>query len=387
MRKGKFLPLLLAAALLLSACGNGGSSGESASTASESSGSAEASAAETAAAETSTAETAAAEASAAGEVASATDEVFAMDTYMTVTCYGDQCEEAVAAAIAEIERLDALLSVGEEDSEVALINANGSGTLSEDTLIMVQESLELWETTGGAFDITIYPLMELWGFTTGDFAVPDEEELQAMLALSGSENLTLDEESGLLTVGSGQGIDLGGIAKGYTSGRIMEIFEEYGIVSGMVSLGGNVQCYKTKTDGSLWRVGIQNPLEADDSSSFVGIVSVADQAVITSGGYERYFVDEETGETYHHILDPDTGYPAESGLISVTVVSDNGMLADGLSTACFVMGLEESTSYWQEYGEAFDLILMTEEGDVYVTEGIADSFTSDFTVNLIERED
>lgn len=284
MRKGKFLPLLLAAALLLSACGNGGSSGESASTASESSGSAEASAAETAAAETSTAETAAAEASAAGEVASATDEVFAMDTYMTVTCYGDQCEEAVAAAIAEIERLDALLSVGEEDSEVALINANGSGTLSEDTLIMVQESLELWETTGGAFDITIYPLMELWGFTTGDFAVPDEEELQAMLALSGSENLTLDEESGLLTVGSGQGIDLGGIAKGYTSGRIMEIFEEYGIVSGMVSLGGNVQCYKTKTDGSLWRVGIQNPLEADDSSSFVGIVSVADQAVITSGG-------------------------------------------------------------------------------------------------------
>ncbi len=366
MGKVKTLPLLLAAILLLSACGSTAASNSSAGATSESGGAAS---------------------SATKEIASATGEVFAMDTYMTVTCYGDRCEEALAAAIAEIERLDALLSVGEADSEIAAINASGAGTLSEDTLTMVQESLRLWRTTGGAFDITIYPLMELWGFTTGDFAVPDGEALQSLLAFSGSEWLTLDEDDGVLTLGDGQGIDLGGIAKGHTSGRIMEIFAEYELVSGVVSLGGNVQCYRTKTDGSLWRVGIQDPLNPDDSSSYVGIVSVADRAVITSGAYERYFTDEATGKTYHHILDPDTGYPAESGLISVTVVSENGMLADGLSTACYVMGLEESIAYWQIYGAEFELILMTEDGDVYVTEGIADSFTSEFTVYTIEREE
>jgi thiamine biosynthesis lipoprotein len=118
----------------------------------------------------------------------------------------------------------------------------------------------------------------------------------------------------------------------------------------------------------------------------LGIISVENKAVITSGAYERYFEDETTGKTYHHILDPQTGYPANNGLISVTVVSEQGMLADGLSTACYVMGLEKTLQYWREYGENFDLVLMTEEGEVYVTEPLASSFTSDFTVHIVTEE-
>lgn len=309
-----------------------------------------------------------------------------MDTYMTITCYGDRCQEALDAATEEIQRLDDLLSVGNESSEISLLNAQGSAELSEDTATMVSEALQLYKTTQGAFDITVYPLMELWGFTTGDFAVPETEQLESLLSCMGSEYLTFDEAENTLTLGEGQGVDLGGIAKGFTSDRLMEIFEEYDLVSGMVSLGGNVQCYGTKPDGSLWRCGIQNPLEPEDSSSMLGILSVENKAVITSGAYERYFEDETTGKTYHHILDPQTGYPANNGLISVTVVSEQGMLADGLSTACYVMGLEKTLQYWREYGENFDLVLMTEEGEVYVTEPLASSFTSDFTVHVVTEE-
>jgi thiamine biosynthesis lipoprotein len=250
---------------------------------------------------------------------------------------------------------------------------------------MVKQAIEVEDTTDGAFDITVYPLMELWGFTTGDFKVPTKDQLQLALELVGGSRIILDEQNGTITLDDGQGIDLGGIAKGFTSNRLMEIFAEYDLVSGMVSLGGNVECYGTKPDGSLWKCGIINPLEPDDITSLLGVVSIANKAVITSGAYERYFEDEETGETYHHILNPQTGYPANNGLISVSVVSENGMLADALSTACYVMGLDESIQYWQQYGNDFDLILMTEDKEVYVTEPLSDSFSSNFKTQIISK--
>lgn len=312
---------------------------------------------------------------------SVTADVFAMDTYMTLTTYGARCEEALDAAVAEIERLDALLSVGNADSEISRINASGSGALSPDTQAMVERALDIWRTTGGAFDITVYPVMQAWGFTLGSYRVPDSGELQALLQTAGSEKLSLDGSE--LTLGEGQGIDLGGIAKGYTSGRLIELFEEYELTAGVVSLGGNVQCYGTKPDGSLWRCGIRDPKAPDDPNALLGVVSVADQAVITSGAYERNFTDEN-GRVYHHIIDPATGTPADSGLCSVTVVSSDGTLADGLSTACYVMGLDKSIDYWQTYGTSFDLILMTDENVVYVTAPLADSFTSEYTVHIVQ---
>ena len=315
------------------------------------------------------------------ELPSASADLFAMDTYMTVTTYGERCEDALDAAVAEIERLDALLSVGNADSEISCINVDGSGALSADTQSMVERALDIWRTTGGAFDITVYPIMQAWGFTTGDYKVPSESELQDLFQTTGSNKLVLNGSD--LMLGEGQGIDLGGIVKGYTSDRLMEIFKAYDLTAGVVSLGGNVQCYGTKPDGSLWQCGIRDPNAPDDPNALLGVVSVADKAVITSGAYERNFTDEN-GQVYHHIIDPATGTPADSGLSSITVVSADGTLADGLSTACYVMGLDKSIEYWRSYGEKFDLILMTDENEVYVTAPIEDSFTSDYTVHIVQ---
>lgn len=321
------------------------------------------------------------------EIPSATRDIFAMDTYMTLTGYGEKCEEALDEAVAEIERLDNLLSTGNAESEIAQLNQNGKGMISTDTQVMLEESIFLFESTEGAFDITIYPLMQEWGFTTEQYQVPGEDALQQLLNNVDTSLLDYDAQTHMLTLGEGQGIDLGAIAKGYTSNRVMEIFEEYELVSGVVSLGGNVQCYSSKIDGSPWRCGVVNPLDPDNMNNYMGIVSVVDKAVITSGGYERYFEDETTGEKYHHILNPETGYPADSGLISVTIVSENGMLADGLSTSVFIMGLEKAEAYWQEYGDTFDMILMTEEQEIYITEGLEDCFTTqNFPLHVIEHK-
>ncbi|MCD7928915.1 MAG: FAD:protein FMN transferase [Clostridiales bacterium] len=320
------------------------------------------------------------------EIPASTQQVFAMDTYMTVTAYGDQAEAAVSAAVEEIQRLDALWSVGESDSEVSILNDSGSIILSDETAELVERSLTLYQETDGAFDITIYPLMVEWGFTSGEYQVPTQERIEELLALVGSDKLEYDAETQQLTLPEGMAIDLGGIAKGYVSSHIMDVFEEYEVVSGMVSLGGNVQTYRTKTDGSLWRVGIENPdtsVEALSTVDYVGILSVEDKAVITSGGYERYF--EEDGVTYHHILDPATGSSARSGLLSVTIVSEDGTLADGLSTSLFVMGKERALTYWAAHSDEFDAVLVEEDGSVTITGGLKDCFESDLDYTCVEN--
>ena len=299
-------------------------------------------------------------------VLSASRDIFAMDTYMTIQCYGDQCEEAADAAVLEIERLDSLLSVGNPESEIIMLKGSGSAALSDDSAAMVEEALSIYDGTGGAFDITVYPLMALWGFIGGNPAVPDEDALHETLSKVGSDKLHYETAEKSLTLGDGQGIDLGGIAKGYTSDRLMEIFAKYQLRSAMVSLGGNVQLYQTKPDGYLWRCGIRDPFAGQDSNALLGILSARDCAVITSGAYERCFADEN-GTVYHHILDPKTGYPAQSGLSSSTIVSKSGMLADALSTACYVSGLDGAIQYWQTRSGDFDMILVTDEKEVYIT--------------------
>ena len=337
------------------------------------------------AAETEAETTEAAQAVDPEDLPSATRDVFAMDTYMTLTAYGEYADEAVDAAAEEIERLDALWSVGNEESEISQLNAEGSLVLSDETAELVEESLELYEETGGLFDITIYPLMEAWGFTTGDFGVPEKSTIQKLLKKVDAGTLSYDAAKQELTLPEDVQIDLGGIAKGYTSARVMEIFGEYGITSGIVSLGGNVQAWHRKVDGSLWRIGIQNPDYSGKlfgDADYVGVLTVEDQAVITSGGYERYF--EEDGVTYHHILDPRNGYSADSGLISVTIVSDDGMLADGLSTSLFIMGKDAALEFWRQHSDEFDTILIEEDGSITITAGIQDSYTSDLEFTVAE---
>ena len=304
-----------------------------------------------------------------------TSDVFAMDTYMTLTAYGENAQEAVEAGIAEIQRLDDLLSTGKDTSEVAQINANGGGVLSEDTDYLVKRALDIYQSTNGAFDISIYPVMQLWGFTTGNFAVPSESDLAAKLALVDAGKIILSEENGQASISLPEGmeIDLGGIAKGYTSGRVMDVMKSYGIKSAVINLGGNAHVLGNKTDGSQWKVGIQDP---EDENGYLGGVSVTDRAIITSGGYERYFVDEDTAVKYHHIIDPKTGYSANNGLISVTIVSADSTLADGLSTSLFVLGTEDAITYCEEHcaEDGFDAIMEDEDGKLYITDGIYDDF-------------
>ena len=317
----------------------------------------------------------------ASDDAEAVRDVFAMDTYMTVKAYGSNGDAAVDAAVDEINRLDALLSTGKKDSEIGQINANNGGQLSEDGAVLMERSLELYKSTNGAFDVAIYPVMKAWGFTDGNYQVPDADTLKATLELVNPSLIDYDKETSTVSFKKdGVQIDLGGIAKGYTSSRIMDIYKEKGVTSGLVNLGGNAQVFGTKPDGSLWRVAVQSP---DSEDEYLGVLETKDKAIITSGGYERYF--EKDGVTYHHIIDPSTGYPADNGLISVTIVSADGTLADGLSTSLFVMGKDKATDYWKAHSDEFDMILLTDDEKLYVSEGIKDSFTSDREFEIVEK--
>lgn len=313
--------------------------------------------------------------------------LLAMDTVMSLTAYGERAEEAVEAAAEEIQRLDDILSTEKDSSEISQLNAAGSFSVSEDTAQILKKAQEVYESTGGLFDVSIYPLMQLWGFPTQEYHVPTQEELTETLSLVDGSGISLDGD--LVTLSEGQKIDLGGIAKGYTSAKIMRIFASYGITSGIVSLGGNVQTLGARTDGTAWQIGIQDPQKTEDSSSVLLVLETKNQAVITSGGYERYF--EENGENYIHILDPRTGYPADSGLISATIVSEDGMLADALSTSIYIMGVEEASRYWREHGEDFEMLLVDEGSRIYVTEGLQDQIKSgsvqESLLTVIKRED
>ena len=194
--------------------------------------------------------------------------------------------------------------------------------------------------------------------------------------------IALSEED-TITLGENQEIDLGGIAKGYTGQKLTEIFRQYGVDSALVSLGGNVQAIGSKPDGSSWKVGIRDP--EGSQQDYVGVLAVQDEAVVTSGGYERYF--EENNEKYIHIIDTRTGYPAKSDLLSVTIVAEDGTLADGLSTALYVMGYQKALEFWMEHQENFDVIFITDTHEIYVSPDLEEKFQSEENWNVINAAD
>lgn len=310
-------------------------------------------------------------------------DIFAMDTYMTLTAYGKNAKKALDAAVDEINNIEQLVSTGIDSSEVSQINKNGKGSVSETTGYLIKRSKEIYDSTNGVFDITIYPIMQAWGFPTENYRVPGKKELKKLRGLMGADHVLYDEKKQEVTLNKeGMKIDLGGIAKGYTSSKVMDIFKENGISSAVISLGGNVQTLNGKPDGSDWRVAVENPA---DTGSYIGVLSIKDKAVITSGGYERYF--KQDGKTYHHIIDPANGYPANNGLTSVTIVSDDGTLADGLSTSLFIMGPEKAQKYWKEHSDEFDTILVKDDGSILVSEGLAEYFTSESDFTIIKNND
>ena len=306
---------------------------------------------------------------------------FAMDTAMDFTVYGD------AALLDEAETLigslEEQVSVTDEHSDIYAIDHTGSGSLSGNAAELMEQALELCRRTGGALDISVYPIVQAWGFTTGSYQVPDEETIQSLLPLVDYTQIQYDAATGVVTLPEGMEIDLGSVAKGYAGQLAAQMLREHGVQSALLNLGGNVQTVGAKPDGSPWQIGIKDP-QGEDAMM---VLSVEDQAVVTSGGYERYF--EQDGQTYWHIMDPFTGRPADSGLLSVTIVGDEGVVCDGLSTALFVMGLEKAADLWAQSGD-FEAVFVTASGEVYITEGLRDRFAlteqyADTPVSVIER--
>ena len=309
-----------------------------------------------------------------------TRECFAMDTVMTLSAYGDHAEEALTDVETELYRLDRLFSISSSAGDIARLNRSGSATVSDETSKLLKRALTLCQETDGALDVTLYPLSQLWGFYSGDFQVPTSAQRQTALQTVGWQHCHLDGTS--VTLDKGTQLDLGAIAKGYASYRAAQLLTDAGVTSANLSLGGNVHVLGTKPDGSNWKVAIADP---NDTSSYAGILQVQDTAVVTSGGYQRFF--EQNGKVYHHILDPSTGAPAQSGLLSATVISQDDVLADALSTALFVMGPDKATTYWQTSNESFEMVLITEDNRILCSEGIADAFTpaDQYTMEVISR--
>lgn len=294
---------------------------------------------------------------------------FAMNTYIAMRAEGPAAGEALLEAENLICRLEGQFSVTGEGSEIYAANHSGGAPVpvSADTEELLALALDMARETGGALDPTIYPVLSAWGFTTETRQVPSPEELDALLPLVDHEQISLRDHT--VAVPDGMALDLGAVAKGYTGDRAAELLEASGISSALINLGGNVQAVGKKPDGSAWRVGVRSPF----SEGNIGVLEVEDCAVVTSGGYQNYFVGED-GQVYWHILDPETGYPARTGLASVTVVAERGAYCDALSTALFVMELDDALDYWRAHRD-FEALLVTEDGMVCLTPGLSGRFT------------
>ena len=299
-------------------------------------------------------------------------QVFAMDTVMMLTAYGSAGEAALEAAQARIYALEADLDPESDTGSVHALNA-GAGSqvvVSEDCFKVMSTAMDCWLASGGALDPGMYPLSKAWGFIGGDYRVPSGEEIGALLAAKNTGAVMLDEAACAATVPVGTALSFGAVAKGYTAQAVIDLMRDMGVTSAILSLGGNVQTLGgTKPDGTAWRVAVQDP---NDTGSYVGVLSVGEAAVVTSGGYQRFF--ERDGVTYIHILDPETGLPVDNDLLSVTVVTSDGAEADALSTALFVMGKDGALSFYDERG-GFELVLITKDNEVIITPGLADLFT------------
>ncbi len=316
-----------------------------------------------------------------------------MDTAMTVTAYASNktaADEAVAACKDHVEKLDMLLSPTGPESEIAQLNgaddfgglyADAARTLplSPDALALVESSLGMAQTTNGAFDPTIYPVTSAWGFTSGNHRVPSATELASLASRVGYANVLVDNANKTVTVKNGAQLDVGGVAKGFAADELRSLLAKCGVSSALFDLGGNVTAIGSKPNGDPWRVGIANP---SNPRSLVGSLDIRNATVSTSGAYQRFFTDDE-GRVWHHLINPATGYPADSDAASVSVVGPNGARCDALSTALYVMGTERALAFWREHAlqgnddETFEAVLVDNAGTVHVTAGLESAFVAE----------
>lgn len=294
--------------------------------------------------------------------------IYAMDTLLQFDILASGDSDIGEQMRAEVERVDRLLSATNLDSELYQLNHReaSSSTASEELAGILSDCLAISRQTDGALNIALYPVTQAWGFVSGDYHVPDATVLSDAMEKIHWEDMQV--EGTQIQLPEGMELDLGAVGKGYLTDCCVEILRDNQVESALLDLGGNVYAYGRKEDGTSWRIGIQMPFQ----DSLAGSLTVEDEAVVTSGTYQRYF--EEDGQRYHHILDSETGYPVENGLESVTIVTENGFLADALSTSFFVMGLEKSTAFWQEQFPDVGVVWITSQGEVYCTKNLEERF-------------
>lgn len=301
---------------------------------------------------------------------------FAMGTVISQKIYGDNGQDVADQTMKKITEMEKLLTFNSDVPEGDVYNINhnaGIKNVEVDpmTVKILKKAQEVAKLSGGAFDVTVGPVVKDWGIGTKPDYIPSQEELKGLLSFVNYQDLYVDDHSAGLKR-AGQMIDLGGIAKGYAGDVAIDIYKQNGVKSGFISLGGNVVTLGTKPDGNPWSVGIRNPRQVgEQSGQIVGFIKVADKAVVTAGDDQRYF--EKDGVRYHHILDPHTGYPAKSDLMSVTLVTDSSLDADAIDTAVFILGLEKGKKLLEEIG-GIEAVFITTDKKVYVTDGLKGNF-------------
>lgn len=328
---------------------------------------------------------------ACGETKMYQTQLYAMDTVMTLTAYGNSAEAGLSAASSVIMSMDTTLDPELETSTVYAINhAQGANvTVSGQIANMLSKAEKVYNRTNGALDLTIYPVLKRWGFIDAKYYVPTGEELAEDLSRLCFDQLVLTSFPGsgsyAVSMPSYGMLSFGAVAKGCASDNAINAMRQQGVTSGIVSLGGNVQTLGQKPDGTNWTVAIQDP---NNTSSYVGVISVGETAVITSGTYQRFFTDSR-GKTYHHLINPTTGIPVTNTLQSVTIICADGTMADCLSTAMFVYGESKALNYWRTYGkeDKFEMILITTDNEIICTKGLIEKFTlsnSNYSLQYVE---
>ncbi len=312
---------------------------------------------------------------ACGETKQSQREIFAMDTIMTLTAYGNQREAGLDAAQSIIQAMDAALDPELETSTTYAINhANGANvSISGQVAKMLSCAYDVYKKSNGALDLSLYPVIKRWGFVDGHYYVPTDEELASDLALRCFDKMSLTSfpSSGSYAVSfpATAQISFASVAKGCAAENAISAMRQAGVTSGIISLGGNVQTLGQKPNGDDWTIAIQDP---NNTSSYLGVINVGETAVVTSGTYQRYFTSGT--KTYHHLINPKNGYPVSNSLLSVTIICEDGTMADCLSTAMFILGENNALNYWRNYG-GFEMILVNNSNQIICTSGLIEEFT------------
>lgn len=315
---------------------------------------------------------------------------FALGTLVQVRAYahGEEASKAVDEAFARIEEIEALMSANVPSSDVAKLNREAGGlptAVADDTLYVVKKAKEYGDLSHGKFDAAIGPLVRMWGIGTDHARVPSPGEIAAAKRLVNYGEVEVDESAGTARLPkAGMALDLGAIAKGFAADEAAEALVEHGVKSAFIDLGGNILVVGSRPDGSPWRVGIQDPWK--ERGATFAVLPVRDMAVVSSGTYERFF--EQDGTRYHHIIDPDTGYPAETGIVSATIVARHAVDADALSTTVFLLGPSDGMSLVTHL-TGVEAVIVTEDRQVIVSPGLRGviEISSGWTVKYYGLED